>query len=115
MRPYWEQDIYVVVDRPLKDLSVYDVRKLNGTGSMRRLHRSFLLLCSSLHVPNSSQETRRKPARRYRKQKTQVIQESSDSSSDVDVTITTPIKQLNPLAKVHVYSPPQVVVTVAYR
>lgn len=100
LRPYWEQDIYVVVDRPLKDLPVYDVRKLNGIGRVRRLHRSLLLLCNSLPVPNTSQETRRKPAKRYRKHKPQVIQESSDSSSDVDVTITTPVKQLNPLAKV---------------
>lgn len=98
-RPYWEQDIYVVVDRPLKDLSVYDVTKLNGTGRVRILH-SLLLLCNSLPFPDSSQETRRKPARRYRKQKPNVIQESSDSSSDVDVTITTPAKQLNSLAKV---------------
>lgn len=100
MRPYLEQHIYVVVDRPLKDLPVYDVRKLNGTGKVRRLHRSLLLLCNSLPVPDTSQETRRKPARRHRKQKPQVVQESSDSSSDVDVTITTPVKQLNPLAKV---------------
>lgn len=32
LRPYLERDIYVVVDRLLKDLPVYDVRKLNGTG-----------------------------------------------------------------------------------
>lgn len=82
LRPYWEQDTYVVVDRPLKNLSVYDFRKLNGTGRVRRLHRSLLLLCNNLPVPNSSQETRRKPARRYRKQKPRVIQESSDSSSE---------------------------------
>lgn len=100
MRPYWEQDTYVVVDRPLKNLSVYDVRKLNDTGRVRRLHRILLLLCNNLPVPDSSQETRTKPARRYRKEKPQVIQESSDSSSDVDVIITTPVKQLNLLAKV---------------
>lgn len=45
-------DINVVVDRPRKDLPVYDIRKLNGTRRVLRLHRSLFLLymCNSLPV-----------------------------------------------------------------
>lgn len=74
--------------------------KLNGTGMVRGLHHSLLFLCNSLPVPDSSQETRMNPAKGFRRQKTQMIQESSHSSSDVDVTIPIPVKHLNPLVKV---------------
>lgn len=69
---------------------LYDVRNLNGKGSVRELHNSLLLLCYNLPV------FRQFP----RNKKAEKTQESSDSLSDADVTITITVKHLNPLAKV---------------
>lgn len=73
--------------RPLTDLPEYDVRKLNGTGRMRILYRTLLLLCNNLPVPDSSQEMRGKPARRYRKQKT-----SDDTGKQLQLQDVQPIE-----------------------
>ena len=39
----WEEDIYVIVDQPNKDIPVYIVKKENGQGRRRTLHRNHLL------------------------------------------------------------------------
>lgn len=100
LRSYWEQEIYVIVDRPNDDLPVYDVKKLNGSGKVRRLHRNLLLLCNCLPVPEICPKSREHYSQRKRKPRRKLQSGSSDSSSDVDITITATKKPLNPLAKV---------------
>jgi hypothetical protein len=100
LRSYWEQEIYVVVDRPKDDLPVYDVKKLNGTGRVRRLHRSLLLLCNSLPIPDDCRRSKARTRRQQKRRNGNITSESSDSSADVTLTITSKGKPLNPLAKV---------------
>lgn len=83
----------------------------NRTGTGTRY--SLLLLCKSLPVPDSSQETRMNPAGGNRKHKTQMMQESSDSSADANAIITITVKHLNPLEKV--FAPSGCMLTVVYR
>ena len=54
---YWEQKIYVVLQRKRNDMPVYDVRPEDNSGRVRTLHRNHLLPCESLasdEVPTSS-------------------------------------------------------------
>ena len=66
LRPYWEQEIYVVTQKR-KDMPVYEVRPENGGGRSRVLHRNLLLPCSYLPVETpistskSTQKGPRKP------------------------------------------------------
>jgi transposase InsO family protein len=48
---HWESEPYVVLEQPKQDIPVYVVRKENGTGGCRTLHRNLLLPISSLPVP----------------------------------------------------------------
>lgn len=100
MQSYWEQEIHVIVDRSNDDLPVYDVKKLNGSGKVRRLHRNLLLLCNCLPVPENCPKSREQHSQRRRKPRRKLQSGSSDSSSDVNLTITSTKKPLNPLAKV---------------
>ena len=113
LRSYWEQEIYVIVDRPNDDLPVYDVRKLNGSGKVRRLHRNLLLLCNCLSVPEICPKSKEKHSQRKRKPRRKLQSGSSDSLSDVDITITTTKKPLS--THWQRSSPPQVAVIVVYR
>ena len=47
LRPYWEQEIYVLTQRR-KDMPVYKVKPETGIGRSRVLHRNMLLPCSCL-------------------------------------------------------------------
>ena len=49
LRPYWEQEIYVVPHKR-KDMPVYDVKPESGNGRTRVLQRNLLLPCSFLPV-----------------------------------------------------------------
>jgi transposase InsO family protein len=44
----WEEDAYDVLEQPNKDIPVYKVKKENGTGSTRVLHRNLLLPINTL-------------------------------------------------------------------
>ena len=112
LRSYWEQVIYVIVDRTNDDQPDHDVKKLNGSGKVRILHRNVLLLCNCLPVPENCPKYREQNSQRRRKPRRKLQLESSDSSSDVNITITTTKKPLSPLAKVFT---PQVGVTVVFR
>ncbi|KAK3106463.1 hypothetical protein FSP39_020529 [Pinctada imbricata] len=39
----WEEDVYIIVDKPNSDIPVFVVKKENGTGRQRVLHRNLLL------------------------------------------------------------------------
>ena len=39
----WEKDVYLVVDQPNKDISVYILKREHGRGKRRMLHRNLLL------------------------------------------------------------------------
>ena len=49
IRSHWEQDVYIVVKRQ-RESPVYIVKKENGQGTERVLHRNLLLQCDFLHV-----------------------------------------------------------------
>ena len=49
IRSHWEQDVYIVVKR-LRESPVYIVKKENGQGPERVLHRNLLLQCDYLPV-----------------------------------------------------------------
>ena len=100
LRSYWEQEIYVIVDHPNDDLPVYDVKKLNGSDKVSRLHRNLLLLCNYLPVPENCPKSREQHSQRGRKPRRKLQLGSSDSSSGVNLTITTTKKPLNPLTEV---------------
>ena len=46
----WEDSIYVVTSQPNADIPVYDIRRIDGVGQKRALHRNMLLPVNS--VPN---------------------------------------------------------------
>ena len=49
IRSHWEQDVYIVVKRQ-RESPVYIVKKENGQGTERVLHRNLLLQCDLLPV-----------------------------------------------------------------
>ena len=49
IRSHWEQDVYIVVKRQ-RESPVYIVKKENGQGTERVLHRNLLLQCDFLPV-----------------------------------------------------------------
>ncbi|MEW8546336.1 MAG: RNase H-like domain-containing protein, partial [Candidatus Thiodiazotropha sp.] len=50
LRSYWEHHIYTVL-RKMENAPVYEVKREDGVGSMRRLHRNLLYQCNHLPVP----------------------------------------------------------------
>ena len=50
LRSYWEHHIYVVL-RKMENAPVYEVKREDGTGSLRRLHRNLFYQCNHLPVP----------------------------------------------------------------
>lgn len=53
----WEEEPYVVLDRPNPDIPVYVVRKENGEGRKRTLHRNLLLPIGTLNLSDSLDQT----------------------------------------------------------
>ena len=52
LRSYWEHHIYAVL-RKLENAPIYEVKREDGIGSMRRLHRNLLYQCNHLPVPEN--------------------------------------------------------------
>ena len=50
LRSFWEKDIYVVLKRLNDDSPVYKVKREDGGGKARVLHRNLLMQCDSLPV-----------------------------------------------------------------
>ena len=65
----WEEAPYEIVSHPNKEIPVYEVRKENGTGRKRILHRNLLLPIGFLPKTDES-EKKRAPAPRQRQRRT---------------------------------------------
>lgn len=63
----WEDDPYRIVSQPNSGIPVYVVKKENGEGRKRTLHRNHLLPIGDL--PNDEKKQKKRPAPRQRKQK----------------------------------------------
>ena len=57
----WEQEPYVVVEQPIKEIPVYIVKREDGNGLSRTLHRNLLLPIGQL--PVTSREVKTGPSR----------------------------------------------------
>ena len=84
LRPYWEQEIYVVTQKR-KDMPVYEVRPESRGGRSRVLHRILLLPCSYLPVeaPISTSKRTQKGPRKVTKR--QPSTEGTSSNADDDM------------------------------
>ena len=60
----WEEDIYVIVSQPNSDIPVFKVRKENGTGRDRVLHRNLLLPVGSVESDDNQPQPNRMPRRK---------------------------------------------------
>ncbi|XP_052098324.1 uncharacterized protein LOC127733081 [Mytilus californianus] len=88
----WEEDPYVILDQPNTELPVYVVRKENGHGRKRTLHRNHLLPIGSINEELVEENTthqmpvplprrsKRKPA--SPKKKTAPVEVSTDSNTE---------------------------------
>uniref|UniRef100_A0A3B3SXZ0 Gypsy retrotransposon integrase-like protein 1 n=1 Tax=Paramormyrops kingsleyae TaxID=1676925 RepID=A0A3B3SXZ0_9TELE len=87
LRPFWEEQVYVVAQRKYQDSPVYEVRPESGKGKTRILHRNLLLPCDYLpvgqeHLPGRPERENKKTAGKTLTQKNQICCDSSDSEED---------------------------------
>ena len=89
LRPYWEQEIYVVTHKR-KDMPVYEVKPESGNGRTGVLHRNLLLPCSFLPAETQlkSPKSRYTVSRRTHRQKTS--NEGATGTIDEDISTLTP-------------------------
>ena len=98
LRSYWEQDIYRVIRRRDALSPVYEIKRENGTGPVRVLHRNLLLQCNELPVDMNAALQQPIPARRKRntyhlRSRTQLLDRRttdgsmSDSDSEDEIVI----------------------------
>ena len=91
----WEEEPYVIIRQLNNNIPVYEVKKVNGKGRKRTLHRNLLLPVGHLPSFNTDQHNEKpKPKRLHQKQKPQAIIDQteedmyqSDSESDSDTII----------------------------
>ncbi|XP_033744324.1 uncharacterized protein LOC117330212 [Pecten maximus] len=87
----WEDDEYVVIRQPNPDVPVYVVRKCNGEGKEKTLHRNLLLPIDFLHdtdevsFDEKPESTTRKRTLTKPEEEDIVTLETADSDSDEDV------------------------------
>ena len=91
----WEEEPYVIIRQLNNNIPVYEVKKINGKGRKRTLHRNLLLPVGHLPSYNTDQKKDKpKPKRLHQKQKPQANIDTnkedkfqSDSESDSDTII----------------------------
>ena len=85
----WEEHIYIVLEQPNMDIPVYVVRREDGIGRKRSLHRKHLLPLGSLPIPEEAPV----PKARKSKQIAQPDIQSSESEveSDASSSFDTPV------------------------
>ena len=91
----WEEEPYVIIRQLNNNIPVYEVKKVNGKGRKRTLHRNLLLPVGHLPSYDTDQvKEKPKPKRLHQKQKPQAIIDQteedmyqSDSESDSDTII----------------------------
>ena len=89
----WEDDPYVVLDQPSKDIPVYIVRKEAGCGPKRTLHRNLLLPIGSLPLSKPTDikvkvkgEPRKPSPKRTTPVESIIVPETEDESSEEENT-----------------------------
>lgn len=82
----WEEDPYIVISQPNRDIPVYIVKKENNTSKSRTLHRNLLLPIGHVDLPvKKPKPTPRKSIKIMRKSQLIASQhEDSDSDSSSD-------------------------------
>ena len=98
LRSFWENDIYVVVNRKGPESPVYETKRENGKGKNRVLHRNLLLPCDHLPAENPQPPTPKPPPATLRQQQRQplrnVTAQDEEISSDEEfsdvVTVSLP-------------------------
>ncbi|CAB4018172.1 Retrovirus-related Pol poly from transposon [Paramuricea clavata] len=86
LRSFWENDIYVVVNRKGPDSPVYETKRESGKRKNRVLHRKLLLPCDHLPAENPQPPTPKPPPATLRHQNGQpprnVTAQDEETSSD---------------------------------
>ena len=95
----WDRDVYQVVRRISKDISVYDVRPETGPGRTRTLHRNMLLPCyqlSSDQPPSSATGVSKTPSvrRSLRLQHQREEADQADNVQDSDISPERPVEDV---------------------
>ena len=94
----WEEEIWVVTAQPNSTIPVYSVRRLDGSGRLRTLHRNMLLPVRS--VPNAQPSVPKPPA-----QRTLIVTRSRSRRTATDRTRCSPDLSVHPSENVSVCSP----------
>ena len=83
LRSFWENEVHVVVGKR-DDMPVYEVKKENGEGSSRVLHRNLLLPCS--HLPTEGTQIERKASgkRNRRRQRQPVRRKTTTTPTETE-------------------------------
>ena len=89
LRPYWEQEIYVVTQKR-KDMLVYEVKPESGNGRTRVLHHNLLLPCSFLPVETQLQSSKSRHTVSRRTHRQQTSKEETTRTIDEDIPSLTP-------------------------
>ena len=106
----WEDDAYNVLQQPISDIPVYVVRKEDGTGPKRTLHRNLLLPINFLPIDPEKIAPEVKPRRRLKLDPVEAQpvpqQETANddsASDDDDILVTT---ELEETPSIHAGEPP---------
>ena len=89
----WEEDPYIIIEQPNKDIPVFVVQKEGGEGRKRTLHRNVLLPIGSLFetddrpVPKPRKKPQPKPRKTRLEESYSAAQPVSDSEDSVVVTL----------------------------
>lgn len=88
----WEQEPFRVLDIPDSEMPVYHVRREDGIGPVRTLHRNMLLPFHALPVEETVKRSReaplRRPVTRRIREPRQVSSSSSSSESESSASST---------------------------
>ncbi|KAK2908200.1 hypothetical protein Q8A73_009273 [Channa argus] len=90
LRSFWEDQVYVVIQRTHQDSPVYELKPENGKGRTRVIHRNLLLPCDFLPVEEvKSPGEPRKERVKVNKQRHREQEKSSDEEDDWRAIIRT--------------------------
>ena len=89
LRPYWEQEIYVVTQKR-KDMPVYEVKPETANGSSRVLHCNLLLPCSYLPVETQLKSSKSRRTVSGRTNRQQASHKETTRTNDEDTPSLTP-------------------------
>lgn len=77
----WEDDIYIVIKQPNKEIPVYIVQKENGTGIKRTLHRNNLFPINYIREDHDNKQINDKEKEKHQQQKQQNQQKQRNKSA----------------------------------